>query len=127
MRLEPEVAASLAMSTTLGCVGALSLCMENVEVGVLSGAALLAVAIIAVVRGSLRRSKANMFEITAAVFTSAVCNDLCSICLVQFEEGEEICTLPCRHGYHEVCLKTWLLWGCRCPQCRQFIPNRTDF
>jgi hypothetical protein len=32
----------------------------------------------------------------------------CTICLLDFEEGDIVSQLPCRHLYHPVCAKKWL-------------------
>jgi len=43
----------------------------------------------------------------------------CSICLVNFDEGENIIMLPeCKHVYHDTCLDQWLKINSACPYCR---------
>ncbi|KAL9272115.1 E3 ubiquitin-protein ligase ARK2C-like protein [Drosera capensis] len=42
----------------------------------------------------------------------------CSICLKDFENGENITTLPCLHQYHHKCIKHWLKENKGCPICR---------
>ncbi|KAJ8765884.1 hypothetical protein K2173_020400 [Erythroxylum novogranatense] len=43
----------------------------------------------------------------------------CSICLGEFEEGEELRTLPdCLHSYHMSCIDKWLHSHSNCPICR---------
>ncbi|KAI9156725.1 hypothetical protein LWI28_011209 [Acer negundo] len=43
----------------------------------------------------------------------------CAICLCEFEEGEELRTLPeCLHSYHVPCIDTWLHSHSNCPMCR---------
>ena len=44
--------------------------------------------------------------------------DCCSICLVEFEEGENVTVLPCRHFYHNECIDSWLKRNCACPLCK---------
>jgi hypothetical protein len=41
----------------------------------------------------------------------------CSICLGEYEEGEELCTLPCGHVYHSGCIGSWCSNHTRCPLC----------
>ncbi|KAK3232189.1 hypothetical protein Dsin_004070 [Dipteronia sinensis] len=43
----------------------------------------------------------------------------CAICLCEFEEGEELRTLPeCLHSYHVPCIDMWLHSHSNCPICR---------
>merc|ERR1719232_2244884 len=49
-------------------------------------------------------------------------NRECCICLDQFEKGAAVRILPCMHGFHQVCIDTWLLSRQRrCPLCNQDI------
>lgn len=41
----------------------------------------------------------------------------CSICLGEYEECEELCTLPCGHVYHNDCIGSWCSNHTRCPLC----------
>lgn len=43
----------------------------------------------------------------------------CSVCRDDFDIGQEIYKLPCRHVYHQQCLSQWLLHHNTCPMCRQ--------
>ncbi|KAL7127910.1 hypothetical protein ABFS83_14G281400 [Erythranthe nasuta] len=46
----------------------------------------------------------------------------CAICLAEFAAGEEIRVLPqCGHGFHVVCIDTWLGSHSSCPSCRQVL------
>ncbi|KAI3459934.1 hypothetical protein Pfo_016597 [Paulownia fortunei] len=46
----------------------------------------------------------------------------CAICLAEFAAGEEIRVLPqCGHGFHVVCIDTWLGCHSSCPSCRQIL------
>lgn len=42
----------------------------------------------------------------------------CSICFSEFQVGDEVCRLPCRHIFHKECVSEWLKKKCTCPQCR---------
>ncbi|KAI3520001.1 hypothetical protein L1887_09222 [Cichorium endivia] len=44
---------------------------------------------------------------------------ICSICLCEFEENEELRTLPeCLHSFHVPCIDMWLYSHLTCPVCR---------
>lgn len=43
----------------------------------------------------------------------------CAICITDYEEGETITELPCRHRFHSECVETWLLAKAVCPLCKQ--------
>lgn len=48
-------------------------------------------------------------------------NQTCVICLNEFDEGELIKLLPCRHGFHEDCINRWLISAGKCPICVQQV------
>ncbi|XVE69159.1 hypothetical protein DITRI_Ditri09bG0128400 [Diplodiscus trichospermus] len=62
-------------------------------------------------------------------------NGMCAVCLCQFEEGEELKTLPeCLHSYHTPCIDMWLYSHSSCPMCRtdatpspQIFRHQSDF
>jgi len=41
----------------------------------------------------------------------------CSICLCEYEEGENLSKLPCGHVYHTDCVTAWVDNHTRCPLC----------
>ena len=45
----------------------------------------------------------------------------CLICIMEFEEGEELRALPCLHTYHCECIDDWLKQHRSCPICMQRI------
>lgn len=47
--------------------------------------------------------------------------DKCAICLGEYEEGEEVKTLPCFHIFHSECVDRWLKVNKICPFCKQSI------
>ena len=44
--------------------------------------------------------------------------DCCSVCRCEFEEGEMMLELKCKHGFHEECLRPWLKEYKTCPLCK---------
>ncbi|XP_058772634.1 RING-H2 finger protein ATL52-like [Vicia villosa] len=43
----------------------------------------------------------------------------CAVCLGDFEEGEELKTMPeCLHSFHVLCIDMWLHSHSSCPVCR---------
>lgn len=47
--------------------------------------------------------------------------DKCAICLGDYEEGEEVKTLPCFHMFHTECVDRWLKVNKTCPFCKRSI------
>lgn len=43
--------------------------------------------------------------------------DRCVICQVEYEDGEELASLPCEHPYHSECISKWLQVKRVCPIC----------
>jgi len=51
----------------------------------------------------------------------------CIICLLEYENGDEIKILPCGHEYHSDCIDQWLGGHNRtCPTCRHDITIKFD-
>lgn len=42
----------------------------------------------------------------------------CTICLAEYEEGDELRRMPCSHRFHESCVGQWLTRHGTCPVCR---------
>jgi len=53
---------------------------------------------------------------------------MCSICLSEFEDGQEVMEMPCdkRHLFHAHCVSQWLRTSQNCPLCRSNIPQKID-
>ncbi len=53
--------------------------------------------------------------------------DVCPICLEQFELDEDVRMIPnCEHIYHVNCIKTWLDGNTICPYCRGEISSMNN-
>ncbi|WMV15130.1 hypothetical protein MTR67_008515 [Solanum verrucosum] len=46
----------------------------------------------------------------------------CSICLSNFEIGEEAKEMHCKHHFHSICIDKWLGINGSCPICRYKMP-----
>jgi len=42
----------------------------------------------------------------------------CSICMCDYEDGEELRSLPCLHSFHSACVDPWLRVSVLCPECK---------
>ncbi|KAI5075525.1 hypothetical protein GOP47_0009601 [Adiantum capillus-veneris] len=49
--------------------------------------------------------------------------DPCVICRFEYEEGDCLSTLPCKHHYHTECIKNWLQINKSCPICSAEVPS----
>ncbi|KAI3716481.1 hypothetical protein L1987_67392 [Smallanthus sonchifolius] len=47
----------------------------------------------------------------------------CSVCLEDFEVGNEAKEMPCKHRFHGECILTWLDLHSTCPVCRYQLPS----
>ncbi|KAL6957107.1 E3 ubiquitin protein ligase rie1 [Sarracenia purpurea var. burkii] len=45
----------------------------------------------------------------------------CCICLSPYEDGTELCALPCNHNFHSACIVRWLKMNATCPLCKYNI------
>jgi len=61
--------------------------------------------------------KLDLVEWTPEMFADD-CNACCAICLGDFEEGDQLRCLPCKHQqFHASCVDHWLSKAGRCPLC----------
>ncbi|KAI8741766.1 uncharacterized protein LOC106061735 isoform X1 [Biomphalaria glabrata] len=50
----------------------------------------------------------------------------CNICLSDYQDGDEMRNLPCKHNYHVVCVDQWLKINATCPICRAELKKRNS-
>lgn len=56
------------------------------------------------------------------IMPAAIGRETCPICIMDFEEGDDLRLLPCegKHRFHQTCVDPWLLQlSSSCPICRQ--------
>ncbi|KAJ3180824.1 hypothetical protein HDU85_003906 [Gaertneriomyces sp. JEL0708] len=57
----------------------------------------------------------------------AATREKCMVCLMNYEEGDELRIMRCRHGFHKNCLDEWLVkYHNSCPLCRDKAVERTE-
>ncbi len=49
------------------------------------------------------------------------CQINCAICYCEYEQGDVLVTLPCKHVFHDTCATKWLKMKQICPLCRMDI------
>ena len=47
----------------------------------------------------------------------------CSVCKDEFEINQNLINLPCKHTFHDECIKPWLKERNSCPTCRFELPT----
>ena len=47
----------------------------------------------------------------------------CCVCLEDFEEGEHMLVLPCKHFFHAACITQWFQGKNYCPLCKQVVTS----
>lgn len=48
----------------------------------------------------------------------------CSVCMEDYDKGEEVRALPCKHLYHAECIIPWLERHGSCPVCRKDLNGK---
>uniref|UniRef100_A0A7N1A176 RING-type domain-containing protein n=1 Tax=Kalanchoe fedtschenkoi TaxID=63787 RepID=A0A7N1A176_KALFE len=49
---------------------------------------------------------------------------VCAVCLGEYERGERLRLLPCRHVFHCACIDPWLRESGVCPVCRRVAVDK---
>lgn len=68
---------------------------------------------------SIQKNPGNTQKIKTYVVEFNSNKKQCPICLVDFNEGDINGKLPCKHTFHEECIKTWFQDNNSCPICRE--------
>ncbi|PIN23351.1 putative E3 ubiquitin ligase [Handroanthus impetiginosus] len=69
---------------------------------------------------SSRLVKAMPSLIFTAVMEDNCTSTTCAICLEDYNVGEKLRILPCRHKFHAICVDAWLTsWRTFCPVCKR--------
>jgi E3 ubiquitin-protein ligase RNF38/44 len=50
----------------------------------------------------------------------------CSVCIGDYEPGDELRVLPCKHLFHKECVDQWLSVNATCPLCRTSLFENDD-
>ena len=53
--------------------------------------------------------------------TGPTSNNFCSICIVDYRNGDKLRCLPCFHRFHQKCIDEWLIIKNACPLCKSTI------
>lgn len=70
----------------------------------------------------LKESELNMLRNEFSAPADENCEDVCPVCFVNFEAGENLTRVPvCKHAYHIECLVPWLTDHSTCPTCRSIV------
>jgi len=73
-------------------------------------------------RAVLRRNGTQASRQNPDVTPETIGRETCPICIVDFEEGDDLRVLPCegKHRFHQACVDPWLLeLSSSCPLCRE--------
>ena len=62
--------------------------------------------------------KLNKYILTKEKLDNFGIENICSVCKEEFQIGNEMLDLPCKHYFHKDCLMPWLNQHDSCPICR---------
>ena len=64
-------------------------------------------------------NQVNLIDnVQSLIITDEQPEDVCSICLEEFEYNQELKKLKCNHIFHKECLESWINDKKICPLCR---------
>mmetsp|Transcript_40961 Transcript_40961/g.63932 ORF Transcript_40961/g.63932 Transcript_40961/m.63932 type:complete len:577 (+) Transcript_40961:223-1953(+) len=67
----------------------------------------------------------DLEKITFESGVSEIGEEACVICQDEYEEGQELVRLPCKHEFHSSCVISWLGRMNTCPSCRHELEVST--
>ncbi|KAG6962570.1 hypothetical protein JG687_00007076 [Phytophthora cactorum] len=67
------------------------------------------------------RNPESPTQLSPASVGSTENEDVCPICLIEFEDGEDVRNLPCKHIFHVACIDEWLKRNTSCPMCKSNV------
>lgn len=77
-------------------------------------------------RNTLSHSYKRLLRSSGSVDGQEDNTEKCTICLCEFEEGEDVRRLPCMHLFHVSCVDQWLTTVKFCPLCRVDIEAQVE-
>jgi len=75
------------------------------------------------VKSESDESKKELIKEDALDIEDTYClhNETCYVCLEDFEDGEGIRVLQCKHGFHDKCITSWVIEKGKCPICKRDV------
>jgi hypothetical protein len=64
------------------------------------------------------KKHSSIFSFTKDVSLPEQEKERCTVCLMDFETGDELRSLNCTHFFHVDCIDRWLVYNKKCPVCR---------
>ena len=66
------------------------------------------------------RNTSKFKRISDYTYYNSLTNNIssCCICLMEFNLGEKLSLLVCKHFFHNTCLANWIKISSKCPYCR---------
>ena len=81
--------------------------------------------------GPSRSATTTMATMSAAdPLPESIGRETCPICIVDFEDGDDVRVLPCegKHVFHQACVDPWLLeLSSSCPICRHGMKSNPEY